>query len=203
MNRLNNLGGVEEADLHIRKELEEAGIQVVEGQRAIGGEVPYSLTGKLRGWDIFRRWCYWVAIAPKGGGLPVDIATELHYRQYPTESLSSQNSTSDVYSPKIYGKVVRVNGGSCRPPLEVAVQFDIDGRELRLDPDGSKKAGYKRFLEVDMKDVKRGLLPPPPRFVQSLDGIMVKSVVTGYHIDTQEGLNEFAKVVRSLDARPL
>ncbi len=43
---MENLAGETKADLHILRELDEAGIEVVEGGRP-RGEVPHTLTGKL------------------------------------------------------------------------------------------------------------------------------------------------------------
>ena len=79
-----NLAGETKADSHILKELSEAGIEVVEGKRT-RSEVPYTLTGKLADWNFSRAWYYWVAGAQNGKGLPLEVAVELHNREYPTK----------------------------------------------------------------------------------------------------------------------
>jgi len=52
---MKNLAGETKADLHILKELSEAGIEVVEGMRT-KSEVPYTLTGKLADWNFSRAY---------------------------------------------------------------------------------------------------------------------------------------------------
>jgi len=103
---MENLAGKTRADLHILNELEEAGIEIVEGERS-QGEVPYTLTGKLADWNFLRAWCYWVANAEKG--LPLEVATELHKRKYDGKGKEPHNT---------YGHVVRVAGNCGCPPPE-------------------------------------------------------------------------------------
>ena len=188
---MRNLAGEKEADKYIKQELEEAGIRVLQGPKR-GGEVPCSLTGKLRGWNLGRAWSYWVVNAPYGQGMPLDIATSLHFREY---ALEGDNQ------PKTYGQVVRVAGHcGCPEPKEWADIFDIGGIPLVVDPGGNQEQKFQGCLI-------RGEIKPNyevPHFVRSLDNMVVRAFVSGYHIDTQEGLNEFARVVRSVsDARPL
>ena len=95
---MKNLAGETKADLHILKELSEAGIEVVEGKRT-RSEVPYTLTGRLADWNFSRAWYYWMANAEKG--LPLEVATELHSRKYSVEG---------ERQPETYGQVIRVNG---------------------------------------------------------------------------------------------
>jgi len=106
---MKNLAGETKADLHILKELGEAGIEVVEGKKS-RGEVPHTLTGKLADWNFSRAWYYWVANAEEG--LPLEVATELHNREYAVKS---------ERQPETYGQVVRVAGHcGCPPPNEWA-----------------------------------------------------------------------------------
>lgn len=106
---MKNLAGETKADLHILKELSEAGIEVVEGKRT-RSEVPYTLTGKLADWNFSRAWYYWMAHAEDGKGLPLEVATELHERKYPI---------SGEREPETYGQVIRVAGHcGCPPPKE-------------------------------------------------------------------------------------
>jgi len=104
---MKNLAGETKAGLHILKELGEAGIEVVEGEKS-RGEVPHTLAGKLADWNFSRAWYYWVANAEEG--LPLEVATELHNRKY-TANGKRQLET--------YGQVIRVAGHcGCPPPEE-------------------------------------------------------------------------------------
>lgn len=104
---MKNLAGETKADLHILKELSGAGIEIVEGEKS-RGEVPYTLTGKLGDWNFSRAWTYWMAGAKEG--LPLEVATELHDREY---ALKGERE------PATYGQVVRVAGHcGCPPPNE-------------------------------------------------------------------------------------
>ena len=106
---MKNLAGETRADLEILKELDEAGIEIVESERS-RGEVPHTLTGKLADWGFSRAWYYWIAKASEEKGLPLDVATELHERKYPI---------SGERQPKTYGRVIRVAGHcGCPPPAE-------------------------------------------------------------------------------------
>jgi hypothetical protein len=62
---MKNLAGETRADLYILKELDEAGIEIIEGERS-KGEVPYNLTGNLACWNFSRGWYYWIASASNG-----------------------------------------------------------------------------------------------------------------------------------------
>jgi hypothetical protein len=94
---MKNLAGETKADLHILEELSKAGIEIVEGEKT-RGEVPYTLTGKLADWNFSRAWCYWMAGAQDGKGLPLEVAVELHNRGY----------SNKEGQPKTYGQVIRV-----------------------------------------------------------------------------------------------
>jgi len=181
---MRNLAGVKEADVFIQEELLLAGIDAVKGELN-KGEVPYTITGKVGNWSFRRAWYYWIASAPEGEGLPLVAAQELHNRPYPIEGDNR---------PKTYGQVVRVGGDcGCPPPEEGATHYDAQGLELVVDPEGKELAQAKICLNKMphlQKDFEK------LRFVLSLDGIVAKSVVDSYHIDSQLGLNEFARVVR-------
>ena len=113
-----NLAGETKADLHILKELSQAGIEVVEGERT-RGEVPYTLTGKLGDWNFNRAWYYWMASAEEG--LPLEVATELHNRPYVVEGVSVI---------PIYGRVIRVGGHcGCPEPTGEVRSYHVDTQE--------------------------------------------------------------------------
>lgn len=117
---MKNLAGETQADLHILKELGEAGIEIVEGPKS-QGEVQYTLTGKLGDWNFDRAWYYWMACAQNGNGLPFAVATELHNKEYSIEG--EQESRK-------YGKVIRVGGcaGAPEPSGDIS-SYHIDSQE--------------------------------------------------------------------------
>jgi hypothetical protein len=104
---MKNLAGDTKADLHILKELSEAGIEVIESKRT-RSEVPYTLTGKLADWNFSRAWYYWIANAEEG--LPLEVATKLHNKKY---------TIKGERQPARYGQVIRVVGHcGCPPPKD-------------------------------------------------------------------------------------
>ena len=74
---MKNLAGNEGCDEIIRKELEAAGIEIVD-IFSPEGEVPSNIIGFLPGWSFRRAWYYWVATASDGVSLPFDAADRLH-----------------------------------------------------------------------------------------------------------------------------
>jgi hypothetical protein len=164
-----NLAGNKEADKHIQEELTSAGIISV---KATGQAKPYSYSGKLDEWTFERDWAYWIANAKDGKGLPLEVAIELHEKKYPIEGDNE---------PKTYGRVVRVGGSSGETP-----------------PKQWARPGYD-----DLMTVMRGLgwaCIDQHQIVRLYDEgkIQVPMFVHTYHIDTQIGLNEFARVIHSL-----
>ncbi len=155
--KMKNLAGETKADLHILKELEEAGVEVVEGERS-RGEVPYTLTGQLADWNFSRAWYYWMANAENGKGLPLEVATELHNRKYPVKG---------ERQPKTYGQVIRVAGhAGCPPPEEWATKTShgkvIDSYHVDAQWGLNALAGVIRTLHnmassgtADPKEIKR------------------------------------------------
>jgi hypothetical protein len=131
---MKNLAGETKADLYILKELDEAGIGIIEGERS-RGEVPHTLTGSLADWNFSRAWYYWVADAKKGLGLPLDVATELHNKEY---SIKGEREL------RKYGNVIRVAGhAGCPPPEEWADEFPISSKE---------KGSFVRLYHVDSQE---------------------------------------------------
>ncbi len=170
---MKNLAGVKEADEHIQEELYLARIELVQEEQN-KGEVPYSITGKLGDWKFNRAWNYWMAFSSEGKGLLLNVATELHERQYPIIGEKQ---------PKNYGKVIRVTGHcGCPHPREWA----FPTREvLRKE---SKRIGQDlmRTCYGDLTKLCNSGEVQGDRFVDS------------YHIDNQIGLNEFARVLKEL-----
>lgn len=167
-----NLAGVKTADVSIREELTLANIPVkkVELGRT---EVPYTIIGKLGNWKFNRAWYYWVASAEDGDGLSLEVAAELHERKYPIIGEKQ---------PEIYGHVVRVTGHcGCPHPREWA----FPTREVLEEE--SKRIGK------DWKYINYGNLAK-----MCNDGLIKgQRFVNSYHIDSQIGLNEFARVIRA------
>jgi len=166
-----NLTGIKEADEQIQEELYLAGIELALGERS-KGLVPYSITGKANDWKFERAWRYWIAIAEKGNGLPLEVATDMHERRYPIIGEGQ---------PKSYGQVIRVGGRWGGPyPRECAFP-NSEVLRAELKRMGKEFATNGELVELCNRGIIHG-----QRFVIS------------YHIDTQPGLNEFARVLRKL-----
>lgn len=184
-----NLAGDQRADEYVQRELSLAGINIAQGERS-EGEVPYSITGKLGAWDFIRAWYYWMANAEDGNGLPLEVAIKLHKRKYPNEGEDS---------PRTYGKVIRVAGDcGCPHPRGHARFLDSENRLLVFDPKGKER----RFLEggLERGEFSRDFADKY-HCVETREGfktLTIKAVISSYHIDTQTGLNEFARVIKSL-----
>lgn len=93
----------------------------------------------LHNWVFTRINYYWSAVCTEGG-LPVDVATEMHFKEYPDHMFDHHKGFL------IYGNSVRVEG----------------------------HAGCPEPKEWDMGD----------------------GLIKSYHIDSQEGLNEFVRVIK-------
>lgn len=101
-----NLAGSEEADPQCKKELEAAGIKVVEmgewWKNRKTTEVHTRYFGEVGPWGFERAWYYWIA---KGPGIPPAVAKKLHDR---------------------HGKAVRVQGNcGCPDPIEYLQGFAV------------------------------------------------------------------------------
>ncbi|HET8685164.1 MAG TPA: hypothetical protein VFM18_00710, partial [Methanosarcina sp.] len=71
-----NYAGKKNVDDLLKKELEDAGIDVQEFPFNSDGEVKTRVVGSVEGSWIFKRaWCYWVA---SGDGIPPSYAWELY-----------------------------------------------------------------------------------------------------------------------------
>ena len=115
---MKNLAGETKADLDILTELTNAGIEVVECGRS-RREVPYTLTGRLADWKFSRAWFYWMANAENG--LPLNVAKELHKREY---------SVKGDREPETFGQVIRVDGDcGCPAPTGSVMSYHVDSQE--------------------------------------------------------------------------
>nr|MBA4405594.1 hypothetical protein [Nanoarchaeum sp.] len=168
-----NLAGVKEADEHIQEELYSAGIEIVRGELS-KSEVPHSITGKLGDWKFNRAWYYWTTSAQSGKGLPLEIATMMHEREYPIIGEKQ---------PKNYGQVIRV-AGHCNCPHP---------RELAL-PNNESLDKWSKETGIDWMQISYGELAK----LCNNGTIQASRFVNYYHIDNQLGLNEFARVLRGI-----
>jgi len=170
---MKNLAGNKNADRYIQEELILAGIPIVRGEKSTG-EVPYSITGKIGDWTFERAWYYWMASAPDGKGLSLEVATKLHEQDYP---IIGENEA------ETYGQVIRVAGHcGCPPPEEWAFPtrevLEIESKRIGKD---LMRTCYGDLAELCNSGIVKGA-----RFVNS------------YHIDTQVGLNKLARVISNL-----
>lgn len=167
---MRNLAGDKRADEFIQEELFLAGIDIIKEKG--DGEVPYTIEGKLSNWKFERAWHYWVASTEEGKGLPLDIAIDLHEREYPLKG---------ERQPITYGIVVRSAGfaGGIHP-----IDWNI-GTAYRLTEELQK-------LGEDPKTITRKDLLA----LYKQGNLKGEDSIDSYHIDHQIGLNEFARVVR-------
>lgn len=190
---MKNLAGNKEADLYIQEELILAGISL-EREGPGNLEVPYTIIGKLGDWTFNRAWYYWVASAPDGMGLPLETAVQMHETPYPIKGQKGHFGHDITH----YGIVVRVAGHcGCLPPTDWADRFDKDGKKLVYDPKHEQEEAFKRFIQEGtfQPSVLESYL-----FVQTkgdLESLTAKALINSYHVDSQLGLNELARRIRS------
>lgn len=177
------LEGIPTADIFIYQELKEADIDIIPHDSIIGKEVPYSITGKVGNFELTRAWCYWLASTEKiGQGILLEDAKKLHHKKYPGER------------GKIYGDVIRVNGNINGPPPEQHAMIRDEDQKL-LDREllelGYKESEYagKKVIEITEVELKK---------ILNEGKINLPRYINLYHIDTQEGLNEFSRFVKNL-----
>jgi hypothetical protein len=169
---MKNLAGVKECNSVLAEELLSAGAELVEVEKT-RSEVPYTYIGKVGDWTLTRAWYYWMANT-EGKGLPLAVAEVMHNKPYP-EALCEGHKM-------VYGDQIRVAGHcGCLPPNEWAFP---DYAELlpQLNEKGITDRCYGNLAKLLDEGVLTG-----DRFVKN------------YHIDTQEGLNEFVRVIKSLN----
>jgi hypothetical protein len=164
---MRNLAGDLECDIYIRFELVRAAIKPVDHAEKVGGEVPARLTGTLGPFTFRRAWTYWVVDGP----IPLSVAEEMFAAR-----------PDDVRS-----------GGdcACRPPLTWAEHFNADGRRLETDVDGKQATQWEHFAAKGLPAFQ-----VRPMFVQNAAADAARSVVTLYHIDSEDGLRYFADTIR-------
>lgn len=163
---MQNLAGKPNADQYIRSELERCGINVVEHNEALAGEVHTTLTGSLKGFVFQRRWYYWSV----SGNVPLKVARAL-------------------YNDNVGREDIRVNGHcGCPSPENGQITWvDEEGRILipkaELDMYGPNSSIREIVLNA-----------PDYKVVENITtGIPVIKV---YHIDSELGLYIFAQHIK-------
>lgn len=122
-----NLAGAAYADIVIEKELKEAGIEIIKGDRT-RSEVPFTLTGKLGTFLFGRAWTYWIVACM----MPLEAAKEM-------------------YENKIGAKSVRVAGHCGCPPPEKYACIGKDNQKYIRSYHIDTMPGLKLFAETTRK----------------------------------------------------
>jgi hypothetical protein len=178
---MKNLAGDKNADEFIKEELYLAGIEAIPEKS--DGEVPYTIIGRIGHWKFYRAWYYWIARAEfRTDGLPVKAALELY-------------NTKNPVNGEILGHEIRSGGAAgCIPPDDYIAQpvynEELDNQLLDL---GYKKE-YSEILGREYISINLGEVAE----LSKAGKITVPRFVDCYHIDTQVGLTEFAKFLKSL-----
>jgi hypothetical protein len=182
---LPNLAGNVRCDISIRKELTEAGVGIIESKTPREDEVPAKLTGILNNpngepaFTLTRAWYYWVV----DGDVPLSVAEEM-------------------YKDPVGKEDVRVAGHrGCPPPKEWAKHSDKDGKKLyslstKLESEKELTEFENRHSEPEIKELVRKARENT-RYVENPAAEAAKSVITTYHIDSQDGLNLFVNKLKT------
>lgn len=177
-----NLAGVQEADRTIKEELYLAHIESIPMKSE--GEVPYTIAGRIGHWKLTRAWTYWVARTELcTDGLKLEYALELHDIPNPV------NDTQHM------GQVIRAggHGGGLRPDEYVSQPVYDDELDDKLMALGYKKE-YSKILGKEYIPINLGEVAD----LCKSGKLDVQRYVDCYHIDSQVGLNEFAKYLEAL-----
>lgn len=164
---MKNLAGCSDAEKYVVAELKSAGIPVVNDDSLLKYEVSVSKAGRIGSFSFRRAWYYWVV----SGNVPLKIAREL-------------------YESPFGKKDIRVAGHcGCPPPEEWVTWLDEKGLELIGLKDWNNLI---RFLNRVKKDLPINYHPVLKKDFKKFG----KPFVTGYHIDSQEGLNLFVETLK-------
>ena len=205
---MKNLANIDNADTYIRKELEKANIDVILGEQKEEGSVSYSLTGELNGWELTRKWVYWEAVAKNSEGFPLQIATELHNKKYPKNAEVDEEFGSFEDDMETYGTIIRPVGYDTQRMNATRSNSDEgwfflekliwDNKLIELR---KENLSYPEILEMYNEYYQ---INKPATWSQGTRALVLDSVknppefIDAYKISTQEGLDEFARVVNSL-----
>jgi hypothetical protein len=168
-----NLAGNKQADVEIRVELQRARLEIISADRT-GHEVSTTIAGKLGAWMFWRAWYYWVAEAPEGKGIPIELARQLH-------------------ADPIGKTDVRVGGHcGCPSPDEYgATYLDAAGRLLVREAEREQMEYFikKGFVRADAMDGRAYAANPKTDAHHA--------TVDSYHIDSEAGLRLFVDALRA------
>jgi hypothetical protein len=167
---MKNLAGVKTCDVYIRDELTAAGIELVDNDRR-QHEVPSTVSGRLGHITFDRAQYYWVAT----GRVPYELARKLYHD-----------------SGDLARRDIRVGGHCGCPAPEVygTDYYDTAGKEIVVDEDGHQEKWFREHMPDKASEY---------HFVRSKverKALTANAFVDCYHIDSQEGLNLFAKVIQ-------
>ncbi len=166
-----NLAGNPDCDFQIQRELERAGIGVMQHGVRRKHEVAATLTGKIGEYKIFtftRAWTYWIA----EGLVPMAVAREL-------------------YDDPVGKTDVRVNGScACPPPIEA--QTTLIASDGRTVIDAAERDEFDRLFPESTRTelAKQYIFSDDPSAAGAQEFIKV------YHIDTEVGLRLFADTIK-------
>lgn len=193
---MKNLAGVKDCDKDIRKELTKAKVEIKEVHDN-KSEVPYTLIGVVGDWELRRLWYYWSARPIKKSGchgLPLDVALKLHNKKYPSEMFDD----CDIEN---YGDVVRAGGhaGGISPDDYVGqpiynAELVAECKALGIETHSLKSMGLGDD-ETEHPKLNYGEMAK----LCNEGKIKAKRYVNCYHIDTQEGLNEFVRCIKAVE----
>lgn len=175
-----NLAGQRDADVYIRQELKNCGIEIVEGELN-KGEVPYTLTGKLGQFTFTRAWYYWCVEGPHA----VHLAKILH--DHPAAN-KTVRAVGDCTSPAIEGPYVitRFNQATGQQVLETSHYNKEMEQAEKLFKDRHPKTWERMQAEYCSADNPE----EHPGFIMS------------YHVDSELGLYLLAESIKLQGAYP-
>lgn len=163
---MENLAGRGDRNQQIRKELTEAGVDII--------EVPFSVIGQLPDFAFHRASHYWEV----KGQVPLDVARILY---------EDPNEGKNV---RVAGHA------DCPPPEERAEHYDMEGQRLApSELEESVIVFEDSTTPPEIREIVEGIRSTTI-FVEDPLQEAARSVVTSYHIDTQGGLNFFVATLR-------
>lgn len=155
----------------IKQELDIANIDVVCNFNMIEhSEIPTHITGKLYNFTFERYWKYWVV----EGFIPLELAQE-------------------IYNTDIGKKYIRAGGhGEGLPPETQTKLINAFNKRYIIDDDK-----FEKYCD-DCKEAPNVVKDIQEKFIKRSECFEydIKSYILSYHIDTQEALTSFSKILR-------
>jgi hypothetical protein len=176
---MKNLSGDENCDKTIKKELALAGLFIVDEKGR--GEVPYNYIGTMGPWIFKRYYNHWVAsVSEEKGGLPLDMAMELHYTKNPIDLNI------------ILGKSIRAEGHKGGLPPNEYGSKPIYNDELysKLEGLGYKKEYFQGINKYCLSISNEKILE-----LNKEGKLNIPFYVNSYHVDDQIGLNSLVHTI--------